>query len=71
MGSVGDIIGKLPGLSGKIDESQLDNNVFNKTEAIILSMTKKEREDVGLLNASRKRGSPRAAALQSQTSIHC
>lgn len=55
MGSVGDIIGKLPGLSGKIDESQLDNNVFNKTEAIILSMTKKEREDVGLLNASRKR----------------
>lgn len=29
--------------------------MFNKTEAIILSMTKKEREDVGLLNASRKR----------------
>ena len=55
MGSVGDIIGKLPGLSGKIDESQLDNSVFTKTEAIILSMTKKEREDVSLLNASRKR----------------
>ncbi len=28
MGSVGDIIGKLPGLSGKIDESQLDNSVY-------------------------------------------
>ena len=55
MGSVGDILGKLPGLSGKIDESQLDNSVFNKTEAIILSMTKKEREDASLLNASRKR----------------
>ena len=46
MGSVGDILGKLPGLSGKVDESQLDNHMFDKTEAIILSMTKKEREDV-------------------------
>lgn len=55
MGSVGDILGKLPGLSGKVDESQLDNHMFDKTEAIILSMTKKEREDVNLLNASRKR----------------
>lgn len=55
MGSMGDILGKLPGLSGKIDESQLEGDVFAKTEAIILSMTKKEREDVSLLNASRKR----------------
>lgn len=55
MGSMGDILGKLPGLSGKIDESQLDDNVFAKTEAIILSMTKKEREDASLLNASRRR----------------
>lgn len=39
----------------KVDESQLDNHMFDKTEAIILSMTKKEREDVNLLNASRKR----------------
>lgn len=55
MGSVKDLIGKLPGLGNKIDESQLDNHVFDKTEAIILSMTKKEREDANLLNASRKR----------------
>lgn len=55
MGSIRDLIGKLPGLGSKIDESQLDNHVFDKTEAIILSMTKKEREDANLLNASRKR----------------
>lgn len=55
MGSMGDILGKLPGLSGKLDESQLDDNMFAKTEAIILSMTKKEREDASLLNASRRR----------------
>ena len=52
---MGDILGKLPGLSGKLDESQLDDNMFAKTEAIILSMTKKEREDVSLINASRRR----------------
>lgn len=55
MGSMGDILGKLPGLSGKIDESQLDDNMFAKTEAIILSMTKKEREDASIINASRRR----------------
>ena len=55
MGSMGDILGKLPGLSGKLDESQLDDNMFAKTEAIILSMTKKEREDASLINASRRR----------------
>lgn len=65
MGSVGDIIGKLPGLGNKIDESQLDNHVFDKTEAIILSMTKKEREDASLLNASRKR----RIAMGSGTSV--
>ena len=52
---MGDILGKLPGLSGKLDESQLDDNMFAKTEAIILSMTKKEREDASLINASRRR----------------
>ena len=46
---------QLPGLSGKLDESQLDDNMFAKTEAIILSMTKKEREDASLINASRRR----------------
>ena len=55
MGSMGDILGKLPGLSGKLDESQLDDNMFAKTEAIILSMTKKEREDASIINASRRR----------------
>ena len=52
MGSMGDILGKLPGLSGKLDESQLDDNMFAKTEAIILSMTKKEREDASLKESS-------------------
>ena len=52
---MGDILGKFGLLSGKLDESQLDDNMFAKTEAIILSMTKKEREDASLINASRRR----------------
>ena len=55
MGSMGDILGKLPGLSGKLDESQLDDNMFAKTEAIILSMTPEERENPQILGASRKK----------------
>ncbi len=55
MGSMSDIVGMLPGMKGKVDESALDDKILTRTEAIILSMTKKEREDPGILNASRRR----------------
>ena len=56
MGSMQDILGMLPGAAGKnlagvqVDEKQLD-----RTQAIIRSMTKKERENPDLLNFSRKK----------------
>lgn len=59
MGGVQDIMGMLPGIPGMgkfkgakigdIDESKLE-----RTKAIILSMTKKERKDPSVLNYSRK-----------------
>ncbi|MCD8086322.1 MAG: signal recognition particle protein [Clostridiales bacterium] len=55
MGSMSDILNRMPGLSGKVDESQIDEKAIDRTEAIILSMTKKERNDPSILNASRKR----------------
>ncbi len=55
MGSMSDILNRMPGLSGKVDESQIDEKAIGRTEAIILSMTKKERNDPSILNASRKR----------------
>ncbi len=55
MGSISDILNRMPGLSGKVDESQIDEKAIDRTEAIILSMTKKERNDPSILNASRKR----------------
>lgn len=54
MGSVKDLIKMLPG-AGKIDENAIDESGLYKTEAIILSMTKKEREKPAIINPSRKK----------------
>ena len=55
MGSLSDIMGMLPGMQGKLDGAELDESILTRTEAIILSMTPKEREDPSVLNASRKK----------------
>ena len=56
MGSLSEIAGMLPGMSGKaLDEASIDERAFARTEAIIQSMTPAEREDPSLLNNSRKK----------------
>ena len=58
IGSVGSILGMLPGLSkfkSQIEESGVCDNLMKKQEAIILSMTKKERSNPDIIKASRKR----------------
>jgi signal recognition particle subunit SRP54 len=58
MGGMGGIIGMLPGvqkIKKQIDEANLDETLIKRQEAIIGSMTKKERRDPKLLNASRRR----------------
>ncbi len=55
MGSLSDIMGMLPGMQGKVNEDELDDSILTRTEAIIQSMTKQERETPSLLNASRKK----------------
>ncbi len=60
MNNLGDIKGvmkMIPGLSKfqkKIDETEIDASVFRRQEAIILSMTPKERKNPDLLKAARK-----------------
>ncbi len=58
MGGLGGIMGMLPGL-GKMQKqiaaAGIDDSMIRRQEAIILSMTKKERASVGLLNASRRK----------------
>jgi signal recognition particle subunit SRP54 len=54
MGSMQDILSKLPG-GGGLKNVQLDEKAMSRTEAIILSMTPKERENPNIIAASRKR----------------
>ena len=54
MGSMQDILAQLPGGAG-MKNIQLDEKAMSHTEAIILSMTPKERENPGIIGASRKK----------------
>lgn len=56
MGPLSDILGMMPGMGSKaLKNIQVDDRELVKVEAIIQSMTKAEREDVGLINGSRKK----------------
>ena len=56
MGSIADIAGMLPGMNAKaLEGANVDEKALGRTEAIILSMTQKERDDPSLLNSSRKK----------------
>ncbi len=56
MGSMQDLLGMLPGVNaGALGNVELDEKAMAHTEAIILSMTPKERNDPELLNASRRK----------------
>ena len=54
MGSMQDILAQLPGGAG-MKNVQMDEKAMSRTEAIILSMTPKERENPGIIGASRKK----------------
>ena len=53
MGGLRSMISMLPGMSGK--DIDVDDNAMKKPEAIIRSMTPKERKDPSILNASRRK----------------
>ncbi len=55
MGSMKQILSMLPGMSNQLKNVDIDDKQFARIEAIIHSMTKKERSKPELLNASRKR----------------
>ncbi|MBQ9383277.1 MAG: signal recognition particle protein [Ruminiclostridium sp.] len=55
MGSVSSLINMIPGLSGKVKEEDIDERRMPRTKAIILSMTKREREKPSIIDAKRKR----------------
>lgn len=55
MGSLKSILFKIPGLSQKVKDADIDDRQVDRLCAIILSMTKKERSKPEIINASRKK----------------
>ena len=55
LGGITKLLGMMPGVAGRIREEDIDEKGMVKTEAIICSMTMKERRNPGLLNASRRK----------------
>lgn len=57
MGPLGQVMGMLPGMGGMAREAQaaVDRGDLRRVEAIIRSMTPRERRDPTILNASRRR----------------
>ena len=56
MGSLEQIMGMMPGMkSGALKDAKIDEKALARTEAIIKSMTKRERQKPDILNASRKK----------------
>ena len=58
MGGLSGLMGFMPGMGkikGMMQDANVDDSMLKKQEAIILSMTKKERAKPDLLNASRRK----------------
>jgi signal recognition particle subunit SRP54 len=58
MGGMGGVMGLLPGINKvkkQLEEAKIDDGMIKRQEAILSSMTKDERRNPKLLNASRRR----------------
>ncbi len=55
MGSLKSLLGMIPGISNQIKDANIDDKELVKVEAIIQSMTKKERMNPKILNGGRRR----------------
>jgi signal recognition particle subunit SRP54 len=65
MGSVGELLSMIPGAQKALQDKEIDESAFKKTEAIILSMTPAERTRPEILNGTRRK----RIALGSGTSV--
>ena len=54
MGNIKDLLGMIPGIGKAVKDMDIDDDAFKGVEAIILSMTPKERANPDIINNSRK-----------------
>ncbi len=66
MGSLTSLLGMIPGLGSQLKNTKIDDNALIKVEAIINSMTKKEREQPKILNGSRRKRIARGSGTSIQ-----
>ena len=55
MGGMQSMLSMLPGMGSQLNGVEIDEKQMNRPKSIILSMTKEERSNPKILNASRKR----------------
>ena len=55
MGNIKDLASMIPGMGKVLKDVDMDNDSFKSIEAIILSMTPKEREHPDIINGSRRK----------------
>jgi len=66
MGSMRDILKKLPGMGKAAGDMQIDDGEIKRMEAIVLSMTRKERHDPDIIDSSRRRRIARGSGADPQ-----
>ena len=64
MGPISQILSMLPGVGSQLKDVQIDDKQLARIEAIILSMTKKERYNPDIINASRKKRIAQGCGMQ-------
>ena len=55
MGGISDMLSMLPGMGKQLKDVEIDENAMGRTEAIIYSMTKRERSNPDTINLPRKK----------------
>lgn len=66
MGPISQLLGMIPGMGAQFKDIQIDDKQVARVEAIILSMTPKEREKPEIVNASRKKRIAAGSGMQVQ-----
>ena len=66
MGDITDMVGMIPGASKAIGNTEIDNDSFKHIEALIYSMTPKERSNPKIIDVSRKKRISNGSGLEIQ-----
>lgn len=66
MGSMKDIMGMVPGMRKAMNDVEVDEDAFKYIEAMIQSMTPKERENPDIINVSRRNRIARGSGVNIQ-----